>query len=208
MNWAVDEAGTPRPFTAVACDDGEVRKLGGGLTAVACVSYVELRPRGASLGLIHVDGLDATSVLSHLVSSISAPPGVIFLDSITIGGFNVVSLAGLSRLTGMPVVVVYTYEPSLGRLKEPLVKHFHDWELRLRALRPIESARRVVTRRGELHLVNWGVDADEAARLVESYQLFTRVPEPLRVAHRLASEASHVLGRAEVSQRGPSPSGS
>jgi len=26
-------------FTVVACDDGEVRKLGGGLTTVACVAY-------------------------------------------------------------------------------------------------------------------------------------------------------------------------
>ncbi|MGC9209917.1 MAG: DUF99 family protein [Acidilobus sp.] len=194
-----------RPFTAVACDDGEVRKLGGGLTAVACVSYVELRPRGASFGVIHVDGLDATSVLSHLVKTISTPPGVVFLDSITIGGFNVVSIAGLSKLTGMSIVVVYTYSPSLERLREPLVKHFPDWELRLRALRPIEGAERVVTRRGELYLVTWGVSAEEAARLVESYQLFTRVPEPLRVAHRLASEASHVLCQDDARPRGPAP---
>lgn len=178
----------------MACDDGEVRKLGAGATAVACVSYREVRPVAASIGLIRVDGLDATSVLSALISMVSHPPGVVFLDSITIGGFNVVSLAGLTRLTGLPVIVVYTYRPSLERLKEPLVRHFKDWELRLRAIRPVESAYLARTSRGPLYIVSWGVDREEAVRLVEAYQLFTRVPEPIRVAHRLASEASRLIG--------------
>lgn len=178
----------------MACDDGKVRKLGAGTTAVACVSYREVRPISASIGIIRVDGLDATSVLSALISMISRPPGVVFLDSITIGGFNVISLAGLARLTGMPAIVVYTYRPSVERLKAPLIRHFKDWELRLKALRPIESAYLVRTSRGPLYLVSWGVDREESVRLVEAYQLFTRVPEPIRVAHRLASEASRLIG--------------
>lgn len=180
-------------FTAVACDDGEVRKLGGGTTAVACVSYRELRPVAASVGLIRVDGLDATSVLSTLVTRIGRPPGVVFLDSITIGGFNVVSVPGLARLTGMPVVVAYTYSPSVDRLKAPLQRHFNDWELRLRLLRLIEKAFPARTKKGPLYLVSWGLDREKALSLIESYQLFARVPEPLRVAHRLASETSRLL---------------
>ncbi|MGC9112541.1 DUF99 family protein [Acidilobus sp.] len=181
-------------FTAVACDDGVVRKLGGGVTAVACVSYRELWPRSASIGLIRVDGLDATSVISGMVSLMARPPGVIMLDSITIGGFNFVSLPGLSRLTGMPVVVVYSYMPSLERLSGPLRRHFRDAELRLRAISLVSGAREVNTRRGRLYIVAWGMGVEEAAKLVELYQFFTRVPEPIRVAHRLASEASEVLG--------------
>ncbi|MFP3310115.1 DUF99 family protein [Acidilobus sp. 7A] len=181
-------------FTAVACDDGVVRKLGGGLTAVACVSYRELWPVEASIGLIRVDGLDATSVLSGMVSLMARPPGVIMLDSITIGGFNFVSLPALHRLTGLPVVVAYSYMPSLRRLEAPLRQHFSDAELRLRAISLVSNARRVETARGELYLVTWGIGLDEARELVESYQVFTRVPEPIRVAHRLASEASDVLG--------------
>ncbi len=191
---------------AVACDDGEVRKLGEGATAVACVSYFELRPVSASVGLIHIDGLDATSIISALVRRISRPPGVVFLDSITIGGFNVVSLAGLYRLTGLPVVVVYSYSPSIERLRPPLEKHFADWEVRLRALRPIEAAFEAETRRGRVYIVTWGVEEATAVRLVESYQLYTRIPEPLRVAHRLASEVSRLIS-AEARRPGPSPSG-
>jgi len=181
-------------FTVVACDDGEVRKLGGGLTTVACVAYRELWPSDASLGIIRVDGLDATSVLSGMISLMARPPGAVLLDSITIGGFNVVSLPGLSRLTGMPAIVVYSYEPSVERLEAPLRQHFADAELRLRALAPIRGARRVMTRRGELYLVTWGIELSEAVKVVEAYQYFTKVPEPIRVAHRLASEASRLMG--------------
>jgi Uncharacterized conserved protein len=181
-------------FTVVACDDGEVRKLGGGLTTVACIAYRELWPFDASLGLIRVDGLDATSVLSGMISLMARPPGAVLLDSITIGGFNVVSLPGLSRLTGMPAIVVYSYEPSFERLEAPLRQHFADAELRLRALAPVRGARRVMTRRGELYLVTWGVELSEAVKVVEAYQYFTKVPEPIRVAHRLASEASRLMG--------------
>ncbi|MCG2891724.1 MAG: DUF99 family protein [Acidilobus sp.] len=184
----------PVAFTVVACDDGEVRKLGGGLTTVACVAYRELWPFDASLGIIRVDGLDATSVLSGMISLMAKPPGAVLLDSITIGGFNVISLPGLSRLTGMPAIVVYSYEPSFERLEAPLRQHFADAELRLRALAPIRGARRVMTRRGELYLVTWGVELSEAVKVVEAYQYFTKVPEPIRVAHRLASEASRLMG--------------
>lgn len=180
-------------FTAVACDDGKVRKLGGGLTVVACVAYRELQPRHVSLGLLHVDGLDATSVISGLVRLAASPPGVVLLDSVTIAGFNVVSLPGVHRATGMPVVVVYTYMPSLGRLSRPLREHFADSELRLKVLSVISSAKEVETPRGRLYIIPWGLSLDEAVRLIELYQVFTRVPEPLRVAHRVASEASEVI---------------
>jgi Uncharacterized conserved protein len=145
---SLSQGGQQVAFTVVACDDGEVRKLGGGLTTVACVAYRGLWPSDASLGIIRVDGLDATSVLSGMISLMARPPGAVLLDSITIGGFNVVSLPGLSRLTGMPAIVVYSYEPSFERLEAPLRQHFADAELRLRALAPVRGARRVMTRGG------------------------------------------------------------
>mgnify|MGYP001770753861 CR=1 FL=1 len=179
----------------MACDDGHVSKLGGGETVLACVAYEELRPVGVAASLVHVDGLDATSVLAGLAGVLAAGgEGVLFLDSLTVAGFNVISLPAVTRLTGLPAVVVYTYRPSLERLEAPLRQHFPDAELRLRVLSPISGARLVATRRGDLYLIAWGIGYGEARDLVELYQVYSRVPEPLRVAHRVASEMSRALG--------------
>ncbi len=181
-------------FVAVACDDGKVRKLGGGVAVVACVAYRELRPSGLRLGLVHVDGLDATSVVGELAREIAAgSEGLLMVDSITIAGFNVISLPGISRISGLRAVAVYTYEPDIARLEGPLRAHFSDAELRLRVLEPIKNVRRVETPRGPLYVVPWGLRHEEAGELLALYQVYTRVPEPIRVAHRVASEVSEAL---------------
>ncbi len=179
---------------AAACDDGRVYKLGEGYTVAACVCYDGPRPVGVKLGLIRVDGLEATGILAFLaVAACRGRPGVVLLDSVTTAGFNVASPAGISALTGAPVVVVYKYRPSYERLAPAAARAPGPAWARLKALRVVDEAFEVETRRGRLYLIAWRLGRGEAARLVESLQAHARTPEPLRAAHLIASAASRAL---------------
>jgi endonuclease V-like protein UPF0215 family len=96
------------------------------------------------------------------------------------------------KLTGSPTLVVYTYRPSFERLR-PAFERLPHRELRARILRVVDEARRVLTPRGELWVLAWGIGLDEARNLIVSLQEHSRVPEPIRVAHNVASEASLIL---------------
>ncbi|MCX8196425.1 MAG: DUF99 family protein [Acidilobaceae archaeon] len=185
--------------SAIACDDGRVRK-GGSYTALACLLWSS-GPRAARFALLSIDGLEASSVVSAMVQQLLslARAEALLLDSLTIAGFNVISPATVERLTGLPTVVIYTYEPSSERLRAAMEKHLSDWELRLRVLKEVDRAQRVATKKGDLYIYSWGLPLERAKALVEGLQIHARVPEPLRLAHMLASDMSYLLREGGLS---------
>ncbi len=175
----------------IACDDGRVIRLGQGFTTYACISFdVDLRPVDINVGLLRIDSLEASSIIAYSAIIVShGKPFILFLDSLTIAGFNIISPATITRLAKAPTIVVYNYKPSFNRLysafsKLPLV------ELRMRVLKIVDKARRINTPKGELWILPWEISWEEAKGFIERFQVHSRVPEPLRLAHSIASEAS------------------
>lgn len=189
-------AGLYGPDIGIGCDDGRVSKLGpGSWTLLVCVSIARsdgtLAPRGVSVSPLRVDGLDASSLVAHAALQLSrgASSPVLFLDSITIGGFNVVSPPTVYRLAHVPVVVAYTYRPSFERLARAASK-LPTYRYIEAILRLADSYSEVKTRRGILYLIAWGLSPREAAEAAEAFQVHSRKPEPVRVAHYIASALS------------------
>jgi len=178
----------------IACDDGKVKKFEQKVTLSLCVSYRELWPEEIKVNYIHTDGLDATSVLSHLIRLLSrGERAIVLFDSLTIAGFNIISLPGIYRLTGVPSIVIYTYKPSLRRIREALRLHFKDMPIREKALSLISKTEKVKTKMGDVYIINWGVNKDSAIEIINSTQQYSRVPEPLRVSHIIASSISDLV---------------
>lgn len=181
----------------IACDDGRVEKLGGGVTLATCISWE------SGLGLVdlaflpvHVDGLDATSILSYLARVVSPSVRVdaILLDSLTFAGFNIVSPATLYRARGAPVIVVYSYKPSYERLARGLeAGSLPHLNIRRRILELVDTAERITTPLGELYVISWGAGLKEAAMIIEGSQVRDRRPAPLRLAHYISSALSQVI---------------
>jgi len=172
-----------------ACDDGVVDK-GSVYTVVACVFYRERFPVSVRLGCMRVDGLDSTSILGGLIGS---DADLVFLDTIVYAGFNIVSLPGLKRVTGSDVIAFYPYEPSYERLSKPVKRHLSNARVRLELLRQLFHIRSLETRRGRVYTVDTLEDDGSVKGWVEKYQFFSPVPEPLRVAHMVASQASRLV---------------
>jgi endonuclease V-like protein UPF0215 family len=178
----------------IACDDGEVKKLGYGKTVISCISYREVWPENIKIGIIHTDGLDATSIISYLIKILSnGKKSIVLFDSITIAGFNVISLPGIEKLTGFPSIVIYSYKPSVKNLLDALRPHFKDSEIRELAINQIKSYKKIESKKGILYIVNWGVNTEDAIEIINSYQFYSRIPEPLRISHIISSQVSKII---------------
>ena len=177
-------------LAVVACDDGRVRKLGEGWTLLACILWEHGGPSDALFLRLRVDGLEASSLIGYAARALGGD--IVILDSITIAGFNLVSPPTVYRLSNAPVIVVYTYKPRFPSL-DRAVRNVSLWEVRRRVLKIVENARYTATRMGGLYLLSWGIDIEQAKSIIEDLQIHSRMPEPLRLAHMIASEASMLV---------------
>ncbi|NJE54231.1 DUF99 family protein [Thermococcus sp. 21S9] len=141
---------------------------------------------GAVSRWITVDGTDATEKLIDAVNnSRFRDLRVILLKGITYGGFNVVDLERLHRETGLPVIVVVRKRPDLNAMELALRKHFPDWEERVELLRKAPPLLEMIP--GKLYVQALGVSPDVAFEVVRVTTKTGLIPEPLRLAHIMAS---------------------
>ncbi|GAB6136718.1 endonuclease dU [Thermococcus prieurii] len=141
---------------------------------------------GAVSRWITVDGTDATEKLIDAVNeSRFKDLRVVMLKGITYGGFNVVDLERLHRETGLPVIVVVRTRPDLNAMELALRKHFPDWEERVELLRKAPPLFEMIP--GKLYVQALGVSPEVAFEVVRVTTKTGLIPEPLRLAHIMAS---------------------
>ena len=140
---------------------------------------------GFRLGWVTVDGDDATDSIYNLLpdpSQISA----VLLSGTIFGGSNVVDLAELFQRVGKPVVAVVEDPPEEGKVLRSLSIHGTPSSVRTYQRNP--PMKPLETPRGTLYVSFVGIDRGECRRLLESYQIAGKLPEPLRISHLLGRE--------------------
>ncbi|HEY3272728.1 MAG TPA: DUF99 family protein [Methanocella sp.] len=146
---------------------------------------------------IEKDGMDATERLAAMITE-SRNYGqlrVAMLNGVTFGGFNVVDIAELEQRTEVPVIAVMRRLPdmeSIGRALKNLDQH----ELRYEAIQKAGeiSETRTKWRGGPVYFQCKGIEKEDAARLIVNTAVHSRLPEPIRVAHIIATGV--VLGES------------
>ncbi len=152
---------------------------------VSAPSYVEAIRRGR----VRVDGTDATERVVALVRGTGALDGVraVLLDGAVLGGFNVVDLDRVRDELARPVVAVTRRPPDFGRIRAALSTWFgRDADRRWRLLRA-HPLFRVPTGGAPILAAAVGCRRVDAAALVRKTTVRGFWPEPLRLAHLVAS---------------------
>jgi endonuclease V-like protein UPF0215 family len=111
---------------------------------------------------------------------------LVLIDGAALGGFNVVDIDRLHAATGIPMATVTRDPPDLERIGSALRKHFPDWERRLEVISR-KRLREVRTEHKPLLVSSIGMEDHEADILISRSIVRGAVPEPLRVAHIIAS---------------------
>jgi hypothetical protein len=182
----------------VGVDDGSFER-GDRYAPVAAVAMtLPEHVEAIRTGRVRVDGTDGTRRVAALVRRLGPLEGVraVLLDGAVVGGFNVLDLDALHRRLGVPVVAVTRRPPEFRRIRSALKKWFPRsadarWAL-LRAHRLF----RVPTEGRPILAAAAGCSRADAARLVERSTVRGHWPEPLRLAHLIASAGRRPGGRA------------
>jgi endonuclease V-like protein UPF0215 family len=164
------------------------RKDVGGKAALAgVVMRGDLIIDGVVFGECTVGGMDATDSILEMYRLLGREDiMLLMLNGCIISWFNVIDLHRLHEETGLPVISV-TYNPSAG-IREYFIKYFpDDWERRIEVYERNGPRTEMTNKNGfKIYFRSVGLDPGDAAKIIDRYTIFGRVPEPLRVARILA----------------------
>ena len=136
------------------------------------------------------DGLDATEVISMMIKNSRhySQLRIVMLDGITYGGFNVVDIEELYRETGIPVIVVMRAYPDFEKIRAAL-RHFSDGEVRWDIIKKAGKIEKLVTEKNRtpIYIQKAGIGVKSVEKIVRLTSIRSNIPEPLRVAHLIAT---------------------
>ncbi len=136
------------------------------------------------------DGTDATEVIIRMVTGSKhfGQVRVLMFDGVTYAGFNVVDIEAVYEETGIGCIVVMRDCPDFDRIRAAL-KHLPDPDIRWELIKRAGEIHKVISREGEnpIFIQHCGIDLEEARDIVQLTSTHSNVPEPLRVAHLIAT---------------------
>jgi endonuclease V-like protein UPF0215 family len=150
---------------------------------------------GMALGEFPVDGADATQFLAQWIKTMRWADAMqaVVLGGITLAGLGMVDLTDLARRLAIPVLAVTRRETTQSRLCEALNAAGLADRLPI-----IEHSPPAIRVRDGLYVAFAGTDREHAIALVEATLRKSRMPEPLRLAHMIASALEHGQSHGRV----------
>ena len=134
------------------------------------------------------DGLDATEkIINMILKTRYKDLRAIMLKGVTIAGFNLIDIEKLNLDTGLPVVVVMRKMPDL----ESIEKALSNLKYKEKRVEIIGRAGRIyqgtVQEESDIFFQFKGIEEDDARELIRISSMHSNIPEPLRVAHIIAT---------------------
>jgi endonuclease V-like protein UPF0215 family len=138
--------------------------------------------------IIDIDGLDATEKLAEMINN--SPHRrqlrLIMLNGITFAGFNLVNTKKLNSATGLPIIAVTREKPDMEAIHRAL-KNLPNTEDRWRIVLDAGEIHEIICKGSKLYAELIGISLADALKIVELTSTRSCFPEPLRVAHLIAS---------------------
>jgi endonuclease V-like protein UPF0215 family len=160
--------------------------------SLTVVIGVVMRGGGYIEGVIRrdlpIDGTNATDICIDMIMQTRHRKQLkaVLIDGVTLGGFNIVDIERIFSKTRVPVITITRDKPNMKMIEDALKAHFTDWKDRYALLN-----------QGETHLIETaynpifvkiaGIDFERAKEIITLSTIRGVVPEPIRVAHIIAS---------------------
>ena len=137
---------------------------------------------------ISIDGFDATEKLASMIngSPHCKQLRLIMLNGITYAGFNVVNIKKLNFATNLPVIAITDDKPDLQSIREAL-NNLSETEKRWNTILEAGKIHEITSRNKKLYTALAGISLTDAQKIIELTATRCSFPEPLRVAHLVAS---------------------
>lgn len=140
---------------------------------------------------IEIDGLDATK---QFASMINASPHrrqlrLVMLNGITFAGFNIVDIKKLNAATKLPVMALTQERPDLDAIYKALT-NLPNIDERWKMILEAGEIHEVINNRAKIYIELAGISLSDAQKIIAITSTRSSLPEPLRVAHLIASGIS------------------
>jgi endonuclease V-like protein UPF0215 family len=136
------------------------------------------------------DGIDATDNIIKMVTKSKhfRQIRVIMLNGVTYAGFNIVDITAVFEQTGIPCIVIMRDYPDFNRIHTAL-EHLPDPEVRWDSIMRTGEIYKVITHedKNPIYMQHCGIDHEDACKIVLLSATHSNIPEPLRVAHLIAT---------------------
>ncbi len=132
------------------------------------------------------DGRDATKKIIQTIKKTKHKDQlqIIMIDGITLAGFNLVDIKEVSKKTKLPVIIVMRKKPEMKKFLKALKKINKKGEKIIRKAGKIHNSN---VNRKNLYIQLAGISLKKAEKILKLTSLHSTIPEPLRVAHIIAS---------------------
>jgi uncharacterized protein len=143
---------------------------------------------------VNIDGNDSTKKIIEMINKCKFKPQLqcIFLDGIAVAGFNVIDIKELNKKTKLPVIVIIRRKPNIENIKKALIKLKKRSRIKL-----IEKAGSVISVEG-VYMQLAGISIDKAKEIVKIVCTRSLIPEPIRIAHIIASGITYGQSRGKA----------
>ncbi len=133
------------------------------------------------------DGTDSTANIIKMVNDSRHKDqiGVIMLDGITFGGFNVVSIKEIFDETGVPIIVIMRKFPNFEKIKKALMR-FEDCRKRWALIQEAGTVYKIENEE-PIYVQIRGIDLEDAKDIINIATTRSAIPEPIRAAHLIGS---------------------
>ena len=137
---------------------------------------------------VEIDGSDATNKIAGMVRETKHKDiRIIMLDGLGFGGFNLVDIKKLFKETRIPVITIVRKMPDFEAIKN-VMKNLKNCEFYSKCIENAGEPMRVETRPGKyIYIQHKGIRFSDAEKIVRLSATRSLIPEPIRVAHLIAS---------------------
>jgi len=136
---------------------------------------------------VKVDGDDSTEKLINIITKTKHYDQLncIMINGISLGGFNVIDIKRLYKETKLPVIVVIRRMPDIKRIKEILKKINKKGKIHL--INKAGKVFKMKIKSRELYFQLSGISKKRAIEIIKISTTHASIPEPIRIAHIIAS---------------------
>lgn len=142
---------------------------------------------------IKKDGLNATEKVSKRILSSRHYDqlSLIMLKGISFGGLNIINIREMNKKTKLPIIVVIRSTPNLNKFKDAM-KKLSNYKKRMKA---VDDAGEIYKYKN-IFYQKCGISSGQCEEIFRVTCTRSNIPEPLRVAHIIASG----LSRKDIKQ--------
>ena len=173
----------------IGIDDGHFERNEKEALVVGVVMRCKFSVDGVLSTKVGVDKLDSTEKIANMINNSRHKQQlrIIMTNGITFAGFNILDIKKLSEITSLPVIVIMRKKPDLKEIKRVLMKNFDDWKKRWKIIEKAGKIKKVKINNHFLFFQCSNIDSKKAKEVIEKSVLRGKIPEPLRVAHLIAT---------------------